>query len=87
LYNEANKEVKRYDSNFLIYSVGLSSSGKLLGFSVNGGSDIAIISLSLGNTYILKGHVNSLNRIYFIDDSTILSGNGDKKLILWRLKG
>ncbi len=86
LYNEYDNKIRRYDSNFLVYTVGLSPSVGLLGFSVNEDSDIAIISLNSDKTYILKGHSANLNRIYFIDDKTILSGSDDNKVIIWRLK-
>ena len=72
-----NKSEKPYyiRSNFLVYSVGLSPSGKTGVYSSNTNNDLQLFNTSNGKkSHILKGHYAIPTTIKFYDEKSLFSG-------------
>ncbi len=73
-------------SNFLIYSVGLSPSGKKAAYSCNEDNDIQIINTSTkSKTAYLKGHNATLTKIMFISENELFTGAEENIIYYWKL--
>ena len=76
-----------FKSNFLIYAVGLSPSGKYGAFTINENNDIAVAKLSTkSKKFILKGQKSTLNSIVFLSDKELITASDDKDIIYWDLR-
>ncbi|WP_072679947.1 WD40 repeat domain-containing protein [Arcobacter sp. LA11] len=85
IYQKYNQYYKKAD--FLIYSVGLSPSGKLAGFANNEDNDITIFNTkSKKELYTLKGHKMTLTNILFKNENELYSSSDDNEVYYWKLK-
>jgi len=85
IYSKYNKYYKKAD--FLIYSVGLSPSGKLAGFANNEDNDITIFKTKTKEEiYNLKGHKMTLTNILFKNEQELYSSSDDNEVYYWKLK-
>ncbi len=72
-------------TDFLVYSVGLSQEGRILGaYMKNEQSDIQIFDVvSRESIVTLRGHENLLNTMIFIDSSHLISSEDGKNILIW----
>ncbi len=74
-------------SNFIVYSVGLSSDGKMCGYQSSDKNEVTIFSTSTkDNLYTLKGGKSFVTNIIFLDNSNVITSAKDK-IKFWNLKG
>ncbi|MDA3966712.1 nitrate reductase [Helicobacter sp. WB40] len=80
---------REYDfiqTDFLVYSVGISKNGKYGAYMKNESSDIAVFSfLDKKEIAVLQGHTNVLNSIFFVSDNKIISTEDGKDILFWKL--
>jgi len=73
--------------DFMVFSVALSSSGKIGAYVYNDKYDVAIIDISAGEIVgFLKGHTSTPSRILFIDENLIITGCDNGEINIWRIK-
>ena len=76
----------KIESEFLIYSVGISPNGTLGAYSKNEQNDIAIIDLATKQElFTLKGATSLINTLIFYDEQTLIVGSDDKHFMIWHL--
>lgn len=83
-----NKNEKPYylRSNFLVYSVALSPSGKIGIYSSNTDNDLQLFSTSNGKkSHTLKGHYAIPTTIKFYDEKSLFSAGYENKIFYWRI--
>lgn len=77
--------VSTIDSDFLIYSVGLSPSGNMVAYAANENNDIRIVdSYSLKKLHILEGHQALINSIEFTSENTLFTAADEKNVYFWQ---
>ncbi len=85
IYKKFNQYYKK--ANFLIYSVGLSPSGKIAGFANNEDNDITIFNTeNKKELYTLKGHKMTLTNILFKNEKELFSSSDGNEVYYWQLK-
>ena len=85
IYQKYNQYYKKAD--FLIYSVGLSPSGKLAGYANNEDNDITIFNTKTKKElYTLKGHKMTLSNILFKNEQELYSSSDSNEVYYWKLK-
>ncbi len=85
IYEKYNQYYKKAD--FLIYSAGLSPSGKLAGFANNEENDVTIFNTKTKKElYTLKGHKMTLTNILFKNENELYSSSDDNEVYYWKLK-
>lgn len=85
IYKRYNQYYKK--SDFLIYSAGLSPSGKLAGFANNEENDITIFNTDTKKElYTLKGHKITLSNILFKNEYELFSSSDANIVYHWSLK-
>ncbi len=73
--------------DFMVFSVGLSPSGKTGAYLYNDKYDVAIIDTGLGEKLgFLKGHKSTPGKILFINENTIVIGCDNGEIYIWRIK-
>ena len=73
-------------SDFLVYSVGLSPSGKIGVYSSNTDNDLQLFYTKNGNkSHILKGHYAIPTTIKFYDEKSLFSAGYENKIFYWRI--
>lgn len=73
-------------SDFLVYSVGLSPSGKLGAYQKNEENEIAIFDIESKNILkTLPGHQTTLTKLLFISESELISSSDDPEILFWKL--
>ena len=84
IYDRFNQYYKK--AEFLIYSVGLSPSGKIAGFANNEENDITIFDTkNKKELYTLRGHKMTLTRILFKNEKELFSSSDDKEVYYWKI--
>jgi len=72
-------------SDFIVYSVGLSSDGKLCGYASNAKNDITIFKVSTKEElFRLTGNKSPISNIKFLGNGVILTTNRDK-IKFWKI--
>lgn len=85
IYKKFNQYYKK--ANFLIYSAGLSPSGKIAGFANNEDNDITIFNTeNKKELYTLKGHKMTLSNILFKNENELYSSSDGNEVYYWQLK-
>lgn len=85
IYQKYNQYYKK--SDFLIYSAGLSPSGKLAGFANNEENDITIFNTDTKKElFTLKGHKITLTNILFKNEKELFSSSDGNIVYYWNLK-
>ncbi len=82
------KEGKSYyiKSDFLVYAVGLSPSGKSGIYSSSEDSDLQLFDIKTGQkTDILVGHYAIPTTIKFYDEKSLLTAGYEDKIFYWRI--
>jgi hypothetical protein len=70
----------------LIYSVGLSPSGKLGGYSANEENDIKIFNtVSKQDVAVLQGSETIITHILFTSESEIITSSDDTNILFWKI--
>lgn len=71
----------------IIYSTGLSPSGKKVVFAMDEQDDISVYDTSTKSKLaILKGQKSTLNNIIFIDENRLFSSSEDNVVLMWKIK-
>ena len=74
VFNNNNLDSYYKKASFLIYSVGLSPSGKIAGFANDEDNNITIFNTNTKEEYfVLKGHKSTLTNIVFINENELYS--------------
>jgi len=82
------KNGKEYSikSNFLVYNVALSPSGKIGIYSSNIDNDLQLFYTKNGKkSHILKGHYAIPTMIKFYDENSLFSAGYENKIFYWRI--
>ncbi|NPA73758.1 MAG: WD40 repeat domain-containing protein [Epsilonproteobacteria bacterium] len=86
IYKEDGSLAYHKESNFLVYSVGLSPSGKLCAYPSDNKNTISIFDVdSRENQYKLVNIESPVSNIVFLDDDHIVTSNNNK-IKFWSLK-
>ena len=74
-------------SNFLIYSVGLSSSGKIVGYACDENNNVAIVdTISKSKIGRFSGNNMTLSKIVFVNENEFLVGSDDRIINQYSVK-
>jgi WD40 repeat protein len=87
LYNlKTNKYRIMHADDFMVFSVGLSPSGKRGAYLYNNRYDIKVFNTKTGSSIaMLKGHKATPSLIKFINENRIITGCDDGKLFFWKI--
>jgi WD40 repeat protein len=84
IYDKFNQYYKKAD--FLIYSAGLSPTGKIAGYANDEDNDIAIFNTETKkDLYTLKGHKMTLTNILFKNEKELFSSSDGNEVYYWNL--
>jgi len=73
--------------SFLIYSVGLSPSGKIVGYASDEDNNVALFNtLTQSDIGLYGGNKMTLNNILFINENEFFSASDDKTINLYKIK-
>ena len=79
--------LKKINTGFLVYGVGLSTDGKIAAYMSDEMSDVNLVdSASLENIAMLKTGQSTINSIVFISDNEVVTSAYEKKILFWRVK-
>jgi len=87
-YNLKTNKYKIYRSNdFMVFSVGLSPTGKRGAYLYNSKYDVRVVETESGS-YIttLRGHLATPSIIKFVNESSVVTGCDDGKVFFWKIK-
>ena len=74
------------NTSFLIYSAGLSPSGKLAGIASNENNEVKIFNtLTQSDLYMLKGNNTTLTNIVFLNEKEVLVSSDDKRINYYKI--
>ena len=83
----SNGSLKKINTGFLVYGVGLSTDGKIAAYMSDEMSDVNLVdSASLENIAMLKTGQSTINSIVFISDNEVVTSAYEKKILFWRVK-
>ena len=86
IYHRNTSQSYYLQSSFLIYSVGLSPSGKLGGYSANEENDIKIFNtVSKQDVAVLQGSETIITHILFTSESEIITSSDDTNILFWKI--
>jgi WD40 repeat protein len=72
--------------DFLIYSVGLSPSGKIGAYAANEDNDVLVFDVASQEVlYTLKGSVSTLTRIMFYSENELITSCESDEILFWKL--
>lgn len=72
--------------SFLIYSVGLSPSGKIGAFSANEENDIKVFNtVNKQSVAILKGSQSLITKILFTSENELITASDDPYILFWKI--
>lgn len=79
--------LKKINTGFLVYGVGLSSDGKIAAYMSDEMSDVNLVdSVTLDKIAMLKTGQSTINSIVFISDNEVLTSAYEKKILFWRVR-
>ena len=79
--------LKKINTGFLVYGVGLSTDGNIAAYMSDEMSDVNLVdSASLENIAILKTGQSTINSIVFISDNEVATSAYEKKILFWRIR-
>ena len=74
-------------ADFLIYSVGLSPSGKIVGYASDEDNNVALFDTQTKSTIgLYGGNKMTLSKILFINENEFFSASDDKKINFYKIK-
>ncbi len=86
VYEEDSNNSYHIKSDFLVYAVGLSPSGKTGVYSSGINNYLQLFNTSNGDKVDkLIGHYSTPNKIYFINESSIISSGDENRIFFWKL--
>ena len=86
IYHRNTSQSYYLQSSFLIYSVGLSPSGKLGAYSANEENDIKIFNtVSKQDVAVLHGSETIITHILFTSESEIITSSDDTNILFWKI--
>ncbi len=86
VFNNKNSISYYKKASFLIYSVGLSPSGKIAGFANDEDNNITIFNTNTKEEYfVLKGHKSTLTNIVFINENELYSSSDTNEILYWKI--
>ncbi len=87
-YNLNTDQYQIFDADdFMVFSVGLSPSGKIGAYVYNDKFNVKVVNTEEGTTITyLKGHKSTPSNIRFLSENEIIIGCDDGKIFFWRLK-
>ncbi|EDZ61199.1 Periplasmic nitrate reductase assembly and/or export protein napL [Sulfurimonas gotlandica GD1] len=81
------KIYKMTKGEFFIYSVALNPDATMAAFVKNEDSEISVIdTITLEEKYVLKGHKQTLLKIYFNASDQLITADEADRLMFWKLK-
>ncbi len=84
IYNLYTKSSYYVNSDFLIYSVGLSPSGKYVGYSANEDNEIQILDTKTRKKkLLLKSHNSTITKILFIKETKLFTSAEENVIYYW----
>ncbi len=87
IYNTKTHHAYYKSAKFLIYSVGLSPSGKIAGYSSDENNDVTLFNTSTKSTLgIFGGNRMTLTHILFINEKEFFVASDDKIINFYKLK-
>jgi len=79
--------LKKINTGFLVYGVGLSDDGKIAAYMSDEMSDVNLVdSVSLEKIAMLKTGQSTINSIVFISDNEVITSAYEKKILFWRVR-
>ena len=79
--------LKKINTGFLVYGVGLSDDGRVVAYMSDEMSDVNLVdSKSLENIAMLKTGQSTINSIVFISDNEVVTSAYENKILFWRIK-
>ena len=86
IYKDDGTMAYHKKSDFIVYSTGLSPSGKLCGYASNSKNDITVFNVyTKSNLYTLSHNDNPISNIIFLDEKNIITSDKNK-IKFWRIK-
>ncbi|WP_155810699.1 hypothetical protein [Persephonella sp. IF05-L8] len=87
-YNLNTNQYQIFDADdFMVFSVGLSPSGKRGAYVYNDKFNVKVVNTEEGTTITyLKGHKSTPSNIRFLSEEKLIIGCDDGKIFFWRLK-
>ena len=86
IYHRNTSQSYYLQSSFLIYSVGLSPSGRLGAFSVNENNDIKVFNtITKQEVALLKGSETVISRILFTSENELITSSDDPNILFWKI--
>ncbi len=87
-YNLNNNKYRILNAkDFMVFSVGLSPSGKVGAYLYNGKYDVKVFKTDTGTTIAtLKGHAATPSIIKFLNESELITGCDNGKIYFWRFE-
>ncbi len=84
---KTNKKREFLADDFMVFSVGLSPSGKIGAYVYNDKYDVAVIDTNIGERLgFLKGHKSTPSHILFVNENKLVIGCDNKEIYIWRIK-
>jgi WD40 repeat protein len=88
IYHTALNDKYYIEGDFLVYSVGLSPDGSIGAFSASEDNDICLFNTHTKEIFLtLKGHNSTLTKIYFINNSKLITSCDDPDIFIWEIPG
>lgn len=86
VYNIKTGDAYHKDASFLIYSAGLSPSGKIAGIASNENNEVSIFNTQTKeNLSMLKGNRTTLTNIIFINEKEVLVSSDDERINYYKI--
>lgn len=87
IYNELNNNAQYINAPFLIYSVGLSPSGKKVGIAYDEENNVLIFDIkSKIKKFMLVENLAIISKILFINEKELFISSDDKKINYYKIK-
>lgn len=87
IYNTKTDSVYYKTSNFLIYSVGLSPSGKIVGYASDENNDVTLFKTNTKTKLgVFGGNEMTLSNILFLNEKEFFVSSDDKTINFYKLK-
>ncbi len=86
VYKDIDEKGYYIESEFIIYSVGLSPDGKLGAYAATIDNDIFVFDIqSRKKNFTLKGQKSTLTKIFFLNNNELISSSEDPLILFWKL--
>jgi len=86
IFSKDGRKAYYKEGSFLIYSAGLSPSGKIGGFAIDENNNIQLFNTdSKSDLYKLGSHKATISNILFIDEKELFTASDDNHINYWKL--